>query len=147
MGAYSGIRRSIAPSLTTDNWTLVTGAGESGKVYDIGFSGEMSVSTPMQTRVARSSGQAGAETLGSVAKLHVNSVANLISFVTSFLTTQAALDAGDLIPLGSWNANGGVIRWAALPGEELIILSSANISCRNSVGTGTSSYGVVWSED
>lgn len=146
MARYGAVRRSITPSLTTDNFTLVTGAGESGRILEITWGGEVTTSTLMNTRIARSSGQAGAETLASVAKLHPNHVTNVISFVSSFATTQPTLDGGDLYST-SWNAHGGVVRWLAAPGEEFVLLSSANISCRNATGTALSTYGVVWEED
>lgn len=146
MARYTGSRQSITPSLTNDNYTLVTGVAESGRVLEVSWGGEVTTSTLMNTRIARSSGQAGAETAGAVAKTHPNSATNLISFVTTFATTQPTLDSGSLFQT-SWNAHGGVVRWLAAPGEEFVLLPSAGISCRNGTGTALSSYHIIWEED
>lgn len=149
MAMYSGVVRSITPSTTDDNWGLTAGASESAKILEVHWGGESTTTTAMNTRVARSSGQAGAATAGNVAKLHPNSPTNLLTFETTFLTTQPTLDAGDLWT-ESWNSHGGVVRWLASPGEEMIIIGAVTetvISCRNSVGVGVSTYGTIWNED
>ena len=149
MGLYSGVVRSITPSLTDDNWFLTAGANESGAVREVHWGGQAEVTTAMHTRVARASGQAGAATAGNVAKLHPNSPTNLMTFGTTFATTQPTLDAGDLFA-ESWNAHGGVVRWLADPGEEFVIIGAATepvIACRNAVGVAVSTYGVIWGED
>lgn len=149
MARYSGVVRSITPSTSDDNWFLTAGANESGKVLEVHWGGEATTSTAMHTRVARASGQAGSATTGNVAKLHPNSPTNLLTFGTTFATTQPTLDAGDLFA-ESWNAHGGVVRWLAAPGEEFVIIGAATetvISCRNTVGTATSTYGTIWEED
>src|SRR5687768_2440771 len=107
---YSGVARSITPATTDDNWFITAGAGEVGAVLEVHWGGEATTSTAMATRVARSSGQAGAATAGSVAKLAPNNPTNLLTFGTTFATTQPTLDAGDLFA-ESWNAHGGVVRW------------------------------------
>lgn len=150
MSVYTGVVKSITPVLTDDNWFLTAGANESARVLRVRASGEATAATAMHTRWARSSGQAGAATLGDVAKVHPNSPANLLTFGTTFATTQPTLDAGSLLS-ESWNANGGLIEWvAASPDEEWVIIGAATepvISCRNSVGVGVSSYGITWRED
>lgn len=150
MAVYVGVVRSITPSLTDDNLFLTAGANESGRIIRVRASGEATAATAMHTRWARASGQAGAATLGDVAKAHPNSPTNLLTFGTTFATTQPTLDAGSLLS-ESWNANGGLVEWvAASPDEEWVIIGAATepvISCRNSVGTGVSSYGVTWRED
>jgi hypothetical protein len=149
MARYSGGVRSITPSTTDDNWTLSPAASESGKIIEVHWGGEVTTTTAMCTRVARSSGAAGAGTAGNTAKLHPNSPTALIDFFTTYATTQPTLDAGDLFA-ESWNAHGGVVRWLAAPGEEFVMIGAATpptISCRNSVGTGASTYGTIWEED
>jgi hypothetical protein len=143
MARYTGSRRSITPSLTNDNWFLQSGTSTSGRILEVSWGGEGTTSTAMCTRVARSSSYSGNASTGNVAKIHPIHVTNTIVYGTTHATTQATLDAGDLF-LASWNSHGGVIRWLAAPGEEFVIIGAATatvISCRNSVGTGTSSYG------
>lgn len=149
MARYGGYVRSITPSTSDDNWGLTAGSSKSGKVIEVSWGGELTTSTAAQTRVTRSSGQTGATTTGNVEKLHPNSPTNGLAFETTFATTQPTLDNGDLFTT-SWNFHGGVVRWLAAPGEEFVIIGAATetvISCRNSVGTSTSSYGTVWEED
>ena len=145
MARYSGTVLGLTPSLTDDNWALDAAAAEMGSILEVHWGGEVTTSTLMRTRVARSSGQAGAATLGNVAKINSRSAANLLDFALTYATTQPALDAGDLFA-ESWNAHGGVVRWLAAPGEEFIIIGAAVVSCRNAVGTALSSYGVIWDE-
>lgn len=150
MAKYSGVVRSITPSTTDDNWALEAGASESCKIGRIHWGGEASASTPMHTRTARSDSQTGATTVGNVAKLHPNSVTNVVAYALTFATTQPTLNAGDLFS-ESWNSYGGLVIWTATPGvDEFYLLGAATelgISNRNSVGTGVSSYGTVWEED
>lgn len=144
MAKYSGVRRSITPNTSNDNWTLVAGANESAKVIEFHWGGETTTSTAMNTRIARSA-SGTTPSNGNVAKLHPNHVTNVIDFVASW-SAQPTPDSGDLW-CQSWNAHGGVVRWLAAPGEEFVLLASANISCRNANGTATSTYGVIWEED
>lgn len=151
MGVYTGVVRSITPVLTDDNWFLTAGANELARVIRVRASGEATAATAMHTRWARSSGQAGAATTGDVARVsNPNGPTNLLTFGTTFATTQPTLDAGSLLS-ESWNANGGLVEWvASIPDEEWLIVGAATetvISCRNSVGVGVSSYGGTWRED
>jgi hypothetical protein len=141
--------KSITPATTDDNWGLTAGASKSGRIIEVHWGGETTTSTAMCTRVARSSGQTGATTAVTVAKINTNSPANGCVVESTFATTQPTLDAGDLFA-ESWNAHGGVVRWLAAPGEEFVIIGAATetvISCRNSVGTATSTYGALYEED
>ena len=57
MAVYGISRTSVSPSITNDNWTLDAGFGKSGKVLEVTWGGELTTSTAMATRIARSSGQ------------------------------------------------------------------------------------------
>lgn len=149
MARYGAYVRSITPSTTDDNIGVTAGSSKSGKIVEVSWGGESTTTTAMQTRVARSSGQTGATTAVTAAKLHPNAPANGMVFESTFATTQPTLDTGDLFTT-SWNSHGGVVRWLAAPGEEFVIIGAATetvISCRNSVGTGVSTYGLVTEED
>lgn len=149
MAFYSGAIAITAPSTTDDNWALTAGASKSGKIYEVTWGGESTTSTAMRTRVARSSGQTGAATAITTAQLHPNSPAKGFGLASTFATTQPSLDGGDLLHL-SWNSHGGVVRFLAAPGEEFVLIGAATelcISCRNAVGSGTSTYGLIWAED
>lgn len=144
MARYNGYRRSITPNTSNDNWTLDASSSVSCKVLEVNWGGEVTTSTAMQTRIARGA-SAASSTAGNVAKTHPRSPTNGVVFATAW-TTQPTLDAGDLYAT-SWNAHGGVVRWLAAPGEEFILIGAAQIGCRNTSGTGTSTYGTCWEED
>ena len=149
MWNYSGSVRSITPSLSDDNWTLDAVSAGIAKLKEVHWGGQATTSTAMHTRVARGNGEAGSGTGGNVAKLEGEGVpANDVDFNTTYATTQPTLDAADIYT-ESWNAHGGVIRWIADPDEEIWLITGQTfdlISCRNSVGTATSSYSVKWGE-
>ncbi len=143
MSKYHGTRKGITPATTADNWTLNAAADEHGKILELRMSGEVTTTNAMRTRVARAASGA-TPTSATPGKLHPKSPANLIDFVTTW-TTQPTLNADDLFA-ESWNAHGGVLRWLAAPGEELVIIGAEQISCRNEVGVQASTYSVVWEE-
>lgn len=145
MSRYSGVRRSITPSTGSDNWALDAATGHSGKVLEVHWGGEVTTSTAMNTRVCRSTANGTTPVAGSVSKLHPNAPTNGFTFVQSW-TGQPTLESGDLF-CESWNAHGGVVRWLAAPGEEFVMIGAAQVSCRNTNGTATSTYGVIWEED
>jgi hypothetical protein len=150
MSVYNGYVRSITASTTDDNWTVVgTAATMACRVLSVAMSGEATTSTAMHTRHARSTGQNGTWTLGTTEKSDPNSPAGQMSFATTFATTQPTLSSGDLLAM-SWNAHGGIMYWhSGSPDEEWFLIGASvnvNISSRNSVGTGTSSYGCSYRE-
>jgi len=151
MGVYIGSVISITPLTTDDNCALDPAATESGKVIEVFWGGESTASTAMATKVSRGSGGT-TPVAGDVQKRNENSVANKIEFIKGPIgwAAEPALDAGSLFAL-SWNCHGGVVRWLAAPGEEWMMLGAAaaadTISIRNSVGTGVSTYGMIWDED
>lgn len=147
---YEGSRLQFTPSTTNDNFTLDPGTTHVGYVLEVWWGGSITTSTGFETRVARSSGAAGAGTAGNVAKSNPLNGTQVIVFNTTYATTQPTLDAGDLWA-EDWNPDGGVIRYHCAPNEEWVIsglAGSKTISCRNSVGTTASSMnaGASWGE-
>lgn len=144
MSVYTGLEQKTVV-LAEDNFGLDAAAGESGRILEVGWGGEVTTSTAMRTRLARSSGGT-VPVAGDVQKRNPNSVANIIEFADGW-TVQPTLDAGSLIPVASWNAHGGTVRWLAAPGEEIIILGAEQISCREALGAIAASFGATWDED
>tara|TARA_R110000824_G_scaffold11293_6_gene49358 strand:- start:5155 stop:5610 length:456 start_codon:yes stop_codon:yes gene_type:complete len=149
MWTYSGNTGSITPATDADNWTLDAVSAGIGKVKEFYWGGEATTSTAMHTKVARSSG-------GSTLSVEVagtefggqDQPANKLDFITDY-GTEPTLNASGTIFAISWNAHGGVVRWLADPDEEIWLVTGQTLnqmSCRNSVGTATSSYGVIWQE-
>lgn len=148
---YSGGRSGITPVTTTDNWTLeANAAGEIGMVGEFNWGGESTTSTAMRTRIVRPTTAGATATAGTAGTGHPGAQAARLVFATGW-TTQPVIPAdgtGELY-VSSWNSHGGVIIWKASPGEEIFVVNgllTSELSCRNAVGTGVSSYGVRWTE-
>lgn len=148
MGRYAGSVVSSTPVVGEDEWALTAAANEYGLIEEFSFGGEATTSTAMRTDVTRNSTNGITPTAGNVQNLHPFQVANVVAFSVGW-STQPIAAAGNLFST-SWNAHGGVVRWLAAPGEEFVILDATagenEISCEAGVGTGTSSYGVIWRE-
>ena len=146
MSKYLGHVLSITPVLANDNCALDAGASESGKIYEFRASGQSTATTAMATRLARTAGDGTVPVAGNVQKRHPTPAAtNLIAFVSSW-GGQPTLDPGGLLE-ESWNSFGGIVKWHAGPDEEFIIIGAEQISCRNSVGLGVSTYRMAWEEE
>lgn len=141
--AYAGTNAGITPNTSNDNWTLVAGSSEMGFVKYLSGTGEATSSTAMRTRVARSTGGTTAST-ATAAKTRPHQPAPSLDFVTGW-SSQPTLATESLF-YASWNCNGGGFRIMLAGADQLVIPPSANLSCRNAVGTGTSSYEVHWEE-
>lgn len=149
---YGSAGLSFSPTVNTAIWVLEVPAGVVAQILEFAFAGEASSSTPMRTRIARDSAiGTGTRTAGSVQRTDQSTVTpgNAAFFSTTYATTQPTIQAGALNPVLSWNAYGGAIRWLAAPGEEILLqyLSAGqSVECRPDLGTGASSYGVIWLE-
>ena len=147
--SYTGTVEGITPATNDDNWTLDFVSAGVGMVKEIYWGGETTSSTAMRTRVARSNGEAGAQTGGNTAKPDgANTPSAQIDFVTTYASTQPTLEAGSLFAMG-WNAHGGMIRWQKNMRDGFFMITGETldlISCRNGTGTGQSTYGVEWEE-
>jgi len=149
---YGSAGASFSPTVNTAVWVLEVAATALIQIPEFAFAGEASSSTPMRTRIARDSAiGTGTRTAGSVQRTDVSTVTpgNAAFFSTTYASTQPTIQAGALNPVLSWNAYGGAIRWLAAPGEEFLLqylAAGASIECRPDLGTGASSYGVVWQE-
>ena len=141
---YTGHVRAIVPDVTKDNLAIVPAANKPIAIMDISYGGEATVSTAMVTRFARTASDGTVPVTGDVQKKYPNAPAAGANFVKTW-TAQPTLNAGNLIPITDWNSDGGVVRWYAGPGDEIYGINE-QISCRNAVGTATSSYGLSWKE-
>jgi len=132
-----------------DNWVLIAAADEYGEIIDIGWGGEQTASTAMRTLVQRST-SGTTPSGGDISRRSSHSggatpTSNYVAFNVTW-AAQPTRAAGNLIPVASWNAHGGVVRWLAAPGEEILIIGAEQFSCEADVGAAASSYGVTWSE-
>ena len=142
---------TFTPSVGAANWVLEsTSTTQLVRAEEFSMGGELTSSTAMRTRIARDSvvgaGTRTAITVGGKFDgSYIASPGNAAFISSTYGTTQPTIVAGALLPF-SWNANGGFIRWLAAPGEEIIMTTATSIEARADIGTGQSSYGLVWSE-
>lgn len=154
-GPFFGAIPAIAAGTTNDKYTIhmpAASASQQGtaRVLEVRFTGQATATAAQQTRVVRPT-TAGATptalTLGFPSPNFVSPKAGM----ASAWTTQPVLPAsgvGDLLN-ESWNAYGGLVRWLAAPGEEILVFQNmltGQLSCRDVTSNGTGSYGAVWDE-
>lgn len=150
MARFSGQLLGSTPSTGVANWVLETVANVEAQVLEFSWGGELTTSTAMRTRISRDSAVGtGSRTAGNTQKINNHSPAATAFFSTTYATLQPTINNGALWGT-SWNAHGGVVRWLAAPGEEMDLYdasaANASLECRADVGTGTSSYNVIWQE-
>ena len=154
MPAYQAAVSTFTPSLTDDNWTLEGDtAGDYGEVVAIGWGGELTTSTGYRTRWVRpTTSGVGAGTAGTPEDHSPGYSTPLISFFTTYATTQPVLPASPIaLFLQSWNEHGG-LGYVALPLASPWLIRNGllqdSISCRNLAGVDAngSSYQVTWNE-
>lgn len=157
MAMYSVARDNVAMVAANDFLTLITAANRPIQVVEISVAGMGTASaanslgvyrgtagtTPGGAIVAVPNGKVGAVTTGSAP------VAGTTTATTwaAQPTVTAAAGYGLLLALGV-NANGGIYRWVARPGEEIICVGTTDvISFRPITGTSNISLHVVFMED
>ncbi len=153
MAKFSGYNSNSTPVINANNnnLSLMGTAALRATVQETTFGGGASSSTPMETQWQRTS-TAGTTppAAASIARLDQTITSSLGNLAT--LTANAAWATGPTKVAGAlfgcaWNAYGGVVRWLAAPGEEWDLCLTVNgIVCAQIVGTGTSTYHVVWTE-
>lgn len=146
MSQYTGNYQGITLSTTADLKTLVTtatGQGSVLKLIEAWFSGEAGSSTVGRIGVNRPSTAGvtinGTQTPEKVNPASVNAAFSLAGTATavSNWTTQPVLSTNDVLS-PTLNAFGGVVRWVAPPGSEIVVGGQgavANLSIRSRSGT------------
>lgn len=122
--SVNGTALSTTTGLLTAE-TTATGAGSVIQVLELMLGGEQSASTPTRMVLNRpdSGGGAvptGARTAQTAEKTNPASGAASHFVDTAFASTQGTLATNDVLSWG-FNAFGGVVRWVALPGEEIVV--------------------------
>ena len=148
MAEYSGLVQTLTPASADDNWTLDLAIDEYGEIVKVTVAGEETASAVIAGRIARSASSAGALTAGDVQNLHPHSNAALVSFGTTYATTQPTLSAGAIIAY-TINAHGGLFVEIQDPNARPQLVGAETVSCRNDVGVSAaeqSTYAVTWSE-
>lgn len=124
MSLYSYSINGTALSTTTGLLTLqtaVTGAGSVISLNEVMLAGEAGSSSVARFAVNRpSAAPTGGATAQTAEKINPASGAATHVVATAYASTQGTLSTNDVLILG-FNAFGGVIRWLAAPGEEIVV--------------------------
>jgi hypothetical protein len=149
VGTFSVAKDSVTLSTAADAITLVPAAAHPIRIVEISIGGMGTASAANSLGVYRSTSgttPGGAITPTAYGRYSStnppvsNTVANTTYSVAPTLTGTYAL----ILPV---NSNGGIYRWVARPGEEIVVANADQLSLRPLTGTGVCSIHVVWEED
>lgn len=150
MARYSSSINGVALNTSNDlrtNITTATGAGSVIRVYEVYLGGEASSSAVARVAINRPGTAGITPTTQTTEKLDPASVASSATVATTW-STQPVLSTND-VGIIEFNAFGGVIRWYAGPGSEIVVGSQgavANLSFRSRSGTSTVSGHIFFEE-
>jgi hypothetical protein len=153
MAMFSVARDNVAMVAANDFLTLITAANRPIQVVEISVAGMGTASAANSLGVYR--GTAGTTPGGAIVAVpnaRINTTSPVAGTTTATTwsvqpVVTAAAGYGLLLALGV-NANGGIYRWVARPGEEIICSGVADvISFRPVTGTSNISLHVVFMED
>jgi hypothetical protein len=131
MFPYSLSRSNTALSTTADWLTILANANRSLRIIELSFGGMATASAANEVMLMRStSGATGSAAVAAV-PLHSNAPAAAFTNFTAWVTQPTAGGVLLRIPV---NANGGVYRWVARPGQEIIVPANTQVSIRSAVG-------------
>jgi hypothetical protein len=143
MSLYSVNRSNVALVTTDDTMTFITPANRRIRIVEVSIGGMGTASAANEVRVARSTGG----TTGGGALTSEPLEPDSVAAATVVNTTWAAQPTiGNVMLRLPVNANGGIYRWVARPGEEIIARNAGQISVRSAVGTSSVSLHVIYEE-
>jgi hypothetical protein len=148
MAVYTIAKDNTALSTSADFMTLIPAAAHPIQIIEISIAGMGTASAANSLGVYRSTaGTTGSSGITPTPLGRYSStnppVANTV--VWTAWATQPTL-GGLILDLGV-NSNGGIYRWVARPGEEIICAATDEISLRAITGSGSVSIHVVIAED
>jgi hypothetical protein len=134
MAEYAVTRSSTALSTSNDLITIVAAANRRTRVKAITVGGMGTTSAANSIAVSRSTGGTtpGGALVPPLKRVDDPASSTLVYTTWSAQPTVAA--GGPLLRLPV-NANGGVIRWVAPPGQEIELRNSEQLSFRSETGT------------
>lgn len=143
MAKYSYSINGTALSTTTGTLTVqtaATGAGSVVNVYEVLLGGEAGSSAVARVVLNRpSAAPTGGATAQTAEKLNPASGAATHVVATVYATTQGTLSTND-VAIIPFNAFGGVVRWLAAPGSEIVVGTQGAVAyliMRSRSGTST----------
>jgi len=143
MSMHSVTRSNVALNTANDLLTIIVAASRKIKIHEISVGGMGTASAANELAVQRSTG--GTTGGGAITPESVDpdSLADSVTVVNTTWSAQPTLSGTPLLRLPV-NANGGVYRWLAKPGQELVVRNSGQLSVRPAVGSSTVTIHVVY---
>lgn len=124
MSFFAASVDAASPGTTNDVLTLTAAAVRRCFVHEISISGLGTASAAGELTAARATTVGVTPTAQTPEKIDPHSAAAASTVATAW-TTQPVRGSVMLVRLGC-NANGGVYRWVAKPGEEIALYDTAN---------------------
>lgn len=132
MPLYTVSRTSTALSTTNDFVTVIASSTKPLRVYIADIKGMGTTSAANEVLMSRSTG--GTTPGGAITPVAVNSGSGSASFTTA-TTWSAQPTLGNTLWRFGVNANGGIDKFVAIPGAEISIPVSGQVSFRSASGT------------
>lgn len=156
MAYYSAGIRGLTPTAYADGATLTSGTylaldagGRAARVKEVFVGGEAVTSTVNQMAIRRHSTNATPSSLSRQKLAPFSGIPDSNGFLTDTGAGVLISPPSTLLNL-TLNAFGGLVRWLAGPGEEVVIAGitapNSQLSLTSVVGTGTISAHIIWEE-
>jgi len=148
MATYTVSRDNVAQSTSSDFMTFLPASGHSIQIIEISVCGMGTASAANSLGVYRSTG--GTTGSSALTPTPVGRITSSIPPAASTVVDTAWVSQptlGGLILALGCNSNGGIYRWVARPGEEILCVNADEISLRGITGTGNITVHVVFTED
>lgn len=132
MPLYTVTKTSTALSTSNDSITIVASSTKPLRVYMVDIKGMGTASAANEVLLSRSS--SGTTGGGGITPAKLNSNSGSASF-SAYTTWSAQPTLGDTVWRFGVNANGGIDKFIAIPGAEIQVPVSGQLSIRSASGT------------
>ena len=143
MPLYMVTRTSSALSTSNDTLTIVASSTKPLRIYMVDLKGMGTSSAANEVAVARSS--SGTTGGGGITPSPINSGSGSASF-SAYTTWSAQPTVGAVLWRAGVNANGGIDKFIAIPGAEIQVPVSGQVSIRSISGTSNVTLNVLIEE-
>lgn len=143
MSMHSVTRSNVALNTANDLLTFIAAASRKIKIHEISVGGMGTASAANEIAVQRSTGGTTGGGAISPESVDPDSLADAVTVVNTTWSAQPSLSGTPILRLPV-NANGGVYRWVAKPGQEIVVRNSGQLSVRPAVGNSNVSIHVVY---
>lgn len=143
MSIHSVTRSNVTLNTANDLMTFIPAANRKILIHEIMVGGMGTASAANEIAVQRST--SGTTPGGAITPESVDpdSAADAVTVVNTTWAAQPTLSGTPLLRLPV-NANGGVVRWLAKPGQPIVVRNSGQLSIRPAVGSSNVSIHVVY---